>query len=83
MWSGFIMPGGDGLDGDPLEMNWGVVPLPQGKQRAAVAFAQGYVVSAQAEAPDAFDGDAAAAAPMTNSTLSTSAPTILPTVISG
>ena len=53
MWSGFIMPGGDGLDGDPLEMNWGVVPLPQGQQRAAMGFALGYVLSAQAQNPDA------------------------------
>jgi ABC-type glycerol-3-phosphate transport system substrate-binding protein len=53
MWTGSITPGGDGLDGDPLEMNWGVVPLPMGKQRAALGFAQGYVISAQAENPDA------------------------------
>jgi multiple sugar transport system substrate-binding protein len=53
MWTGYIMPGGDGLDGDPLEMNWGVAPLPQGQQRAAMGFTLGYVISARAEAPDA------------------------------
>jgi multiple sugar transport system substrate-binding protein len=53
MWTGYIMPGGDGLDGDPLEVNWGVAPLPQGKQRAAMGFTLGYVISANAQAPDA------------------------------
>ena len=53
MWTGAIMPGGDGLDGDPLEMNWGVAPLPMGKQRAALGFVLGYVISAQAQNPDA------------------------------
>jgi multiple sugar transport system substrate-binding protein len=53
MWSGFIQPGGDGLDGDPLPVRWGVAPLPMGKQRAAMGFANGYVISANAENPDA------------------------------
>jgi ABC-type glycerol-3-phosphate transport system substrate-binding protein len=53
MWTGTISPNGDSLGGGPLEINWRVAPLPQGKQRAAMAFAQGYVISSRAEDPDA------------------------------
>jgi ABC-type glycerol-3-phosphate transport system substrate-binding protein len=53
MWTGYITPGGDGLQGDPLEMNWGIAPLPMGVQRAAAGYVLGYVISAQAQIPDA------------------------------
>jgi len=53
MWTGNITPGGTDAYGDPLEINWGVAPLPMGKQRAAMGFALGYVISSQAEDPDA------------------------------
>jgi multiple sugar transport system substrate-binding protein len=53
MWTGNITPGGAGAYGEPLEINWGVAPLPQGKQRASMGFAVGYIISAQAENPDA------------------------------
>jgi multiple sugar transport system substrate-binding protein len=53
MWTGNITPSGDATGGEPPEVNWGVAPLPQGKQRAAMGFALGYVISARAEAPDA------------------------------
>jgi ABC-type glycerol-3-phosphate transport system substrate-binding protein len=53
MWTGNITPGGADAYGDPLEINWGVAPLPMGKQRAAMGFVLGYVISAQAENPDA------------------------------
>lgn len=53
MWTGSITPGGDGVDGAELEIDWGVAPLPVGQQRAALGFALGYVISARAEDTDA------------------------------
>jgi ABC-type glycerol-3-phosphate transport system substrate-binding protein len=53
MWTGDLTREGGGLEGQELEINWGVAPLPTGRQPAAFAFALGYVISARAQSPDA------------------------------
>ena len=53
MWSGDLSERGGRLDREGWDVNWGMVPLPIGKQSTTSAFASGYVISAQAQAPDA------------------------------
>jgi maltose-binding protein MalE len=53
MWTGDLTREGGGLEGQEVEVNWGVAPMPTGRQGAAFAFALGYVISADTEFPDA------------------------------
>ena len=53
MWTGSLVREGGGLEGQEAGVNWGVAPMPTGRQPAAFAFATGYVISAGAQSPDA------------------------------
>ncbi|MBN1584389.1 MAG: extracellular solute-binding protein [Anaerolineae bacterium] len=53
MWSGTLSDRGGRLDDEEWGINWGIVPLPKGKQSATFAFTNGYVISTSAQDPDA------------------------------
>jgi multiple sugar transport system substrate-binding protein len=53
MWAGSLSDPGGQFENREADVNWGIVPLPRGRQSAAFASASGYAISAQAEAPDA------------------------------
>jgi multiple sugar transport system substrate-binding protein len=53
MWTGDLSHTGGGIEDKDLAVNWGVAPLPKGVQSATFSFATGYVISAEAQNPDA------------------------------
>jgi multiple sugar transport system substrate-binding protein len=53
MWSGTISERGGGVENEAWGVNWGIAPLPKGRQSATFAFTSGYVISSRAQDPDA------------------------------
>jgi ABC-type glycerol-3-phosphate transport system substrate-binding protein len=53
MWPAGISDRGGRLDDEQWAFEWGIVPLPRGKEPAAFAFTSGLAVSSETENPDA------------------------------
>jgi ABC-type glycerol-3-phosphate transport system substrate-binding protein len=53
MWMGSLSEREGGPGDVEWNVNWGIAPLPRGKQSATFAFILGYTISPQAENPDA------------------------------